>query len=144
MPGAAPTYKRGYGFYPLAATWDATREPLVALIRPGNAGSGTAADPITVLDAALAPLPVDPHQREVLVRTDSAGCFHDFLDDCVTQGVRFILGHALTTDLAVTVIGRRRLPWVPTMTADGTAERDLGEVAGLTPSGDLTGWAGKP
>jgi transposase len=83
--GAAPTYKRGYGFYPLVATLDATGEPLVALLRPGNAGSGTAADPITVLDAALAQLPVDPHAQEVIVRTDSAGCSHDFLDHCTTQ-----------------------------------------------------------
>ena len=138
--GAAPTYKRGYGFYPLVATLDATGEPLVALLRPGNAGSGTATDHITVLDAALAQLPVDPHQREVIVRTDSAGCSHDFLDYCVTQGVPFIVGHALTADLAVTVIGRRRLPWVPAITADGTAEREVGEVAELTPYVDLTGW----
>ena len=138
--GAAPTYKRGYGFYPLVASLDATGEPLVALLRPGNAGSGTAADPITVLDAALAPLPVDPHQQEVIVRTDSAGCSHDFLGHCATQGVRFIGGHALTEDLAATVSGRRRRRWIPAVTADGTAERDVGEVAELTPYVDLTGW----
>ena len=88
-------------------------EPRVSLFRPGNWGSGTAADPITVLDAALAQLPVDPHQREVIFRTDSAGCSHDFLDYCVTQGARFILGHRLTADLPVTVtnaVGRRRIP----------------------------------
>lgn len=90
--GAAPTYKRGDGFYPLVATLDATGEPLVALLRPGNAGSGTAADPITVWDAALAPLPVDPHAQEVIVRTDSAGCSHKFLEYCVTTGARFIGG----------------------------------------------------
>ena len=78
--GAARTYKRGDGFYPLVATLDATGERLVALLRPGNAGSGTAADPITVWDAALAPLPVDRHAQEVIVRADSAGCSHDFLD----------------------------------------------------------------
>ncbi len=72
--GVAPTYKRGYGFYPLVATLDATGEPLVALLRPGNAGSGTATDHIRVLDAAPAQLPVDPQEQEVIVRTDSAGC----------------------------------------------------------------------
>ena len=138
--GAAPTYKRGYGFYPLVATLDATGEPLGALLRPGNAGSGTAVDHITVWDAALAQLPVDPHQQAVIVRTDSAGYSHDFLDYCTTQGVRFIVGHALTEDLAATVIGRRRLPWVPAITADGTAERDVGEVAEVTPYVDLSGW----
>ncbi|MGC8487671.1 MAG: IS1380 family transposase, partial [Clostridia bacterium] len=71
--GAASTSKRGYGFYPLVATLDATGEPLVALLRPGNAGSGTAADPIAVRDAALAQLPIDPRAQPVIVRTDSAG-----------------------------------------------------------------------
>jgi len=138
--GAAPTYKHGYGFYPLVATLDATGEPLAALLRPGNAGSGTAADHITVLDAALAQLPVDPQTQEVIVRTDSAGCSHAFLDHCVATGVRFIVGHALTEELAATVIGRRRLRWIPAVTADGTAERDVGEVAELTPYVDLSGW----
>ena len=69
---AAPTYKRGFGFYPLLAYLDRTGEPLAALLRPGNAGSGTAADHIAVLDAALAQLPVDPHTAEVIARTDSA------------------------------------------------------------------------
>ena len=57
---AAPTYKHGFGFYPLLAFLDATSEALAGLLRAGNAGSGTAADHITVLDAALGQLPVDP------------------------------------------------------------------------------------
>ena len=39
---AKATYKRGFGFHPLLAYLDATREPLACLLRPGNAGSGTA------------------------------------------------------------------------------------------------------
>ena len=49
---AAPTFKRGFGFHPL---WtfvdhgpDGTGEPLAVLLRPGNAGSNTAADHIAV------------------------------------------------------------------------------------------------
>ena len=138
--GARPTYKHGYGFYPLLATLDATGEPLAIQLRPGHAGSGTAVDHIQVLDAALAQLPVDPATETVIVRTDSAGCSHAFLAACDARGVRFIVGHPLTEELAATVIGRRRLRWVPAMTADGTAERDVGEVAELTPYGDLRGW----
>ncbi len=45
---AAPTYKRGFGFHPLLAYADhgdgGTGEPVAALLRPGNAGSNTAAD----------------------------------------------------------------------------------------------------
>ena len=37
--GAAPTWKKGYGFHPLGAWCANTREPLAMLLRPGNAGS---------------------------------------------------------------------------------------------------------
>ena len=73
---AAPTFKRGFGFHPILAFADhgtgGTGAPLAGILRPGNAGSNTAADHITVTDLALAQL--DPGQRaRVLVRTDSAG-----------------------------------------------------------------------
>ena len=59
--GAAPTFKRGFGHHPLWAFLDhgadGTGEPLAFLLRPGNAGSNTAADHITVTRAALAQLP---------------------------------------------------------------------------------------
>jgi hypothetical protein len=82
--GAAPTYKRGFGVDPLLAFLGATGEALAGLLRPGNAGAGTATDHVTVLDAALAQLPVDPEAVEVIARTDSAGLSHVFLDGCGT------------------------------------------------------------
>jgi hypothetical protein len=76
---AAPTFKRGFGFHPLCAFVDhgseGTGEPLAILLRPGNAGSNTAADHITVTRDALRQLPctakggpgrpesTDPHRR---------------------------------------------------------------------------------
>ncbi len=58
---AAPTFKRGFGFHPLCAFVDhgpdGTGEPLAMLLRPGNAGSNTAADHLVVIKAALAQLP---------------------------------------------------------------------------------------
>ena len=48
-------------------------------------------------------------------------------------------GPALTEDLVAAVIGRR-LPWIPAVTADGTAERDVGQVAEVTPYVDPSGW----
>ncbi|RBM17716.1 hypothetical protein DI005_20810 [Prauserella sp. PE36] len=55
--GAAATFKKGYGHHPLWAFVDrgpdGTGEPLAALLRPVNAGSNTAADPITVIRTAL-------------------------------------------------------------------------------------------
>jgi len=93
---------------------------------------------------ALAPLPVDPATQPVIVRTDRAGCSHAFLAACDARGARFLVGHPLTEDLAATVIGRRRWPWVSALTADGTAEREVSEVAEVTRYVDLRGWAGKP
>lgn len=41
--GAAATYKKGFGFYPMMSYLDATGVPLAGKLRPGTAGSGTAA-----------------------------------------------------------------------------------------------------
>ena len=53
---------------------DATAEPLAGLLRPGNAGSGTATDYVEVLDASLTQLPVSPRPTPIIARSDSAGC----------------------------------------------------------------------
>src|SRR5919198_5625096 len=66
--GAAGNYKGGYGFHPLQAYADQTREALGALLRPGNAGANTAADHMTVLDRALEQIPGQDIERlEILV-----------------------------------------------------------------------------
>ena len=55
---AAATWKHTFGFHPLLAFLDrpdiAAGEALAGLLRPGNAGSNTAADHVTVLGMALA------------------------------------------------------------------------------------------
>lgn len=137
---AAPTYKHGFGFYPLLAYLDATGEPLAGLLRPGNAGSGTAADHSTVLDAALFQLPVDPRTAEVIVRTDSAACSHEFLNACRERAVRFVVGHALTADLARVVVQVPQSRWIPAISADGVDEREGAEVAEISDLVDLSGW----
>ncbi len=55
--GARGNFKGGFGYHPLGAWLDNTGEALAAVLRPGNAGSNTAADHLTVLDAALCQLP---------------------------------------------------------------------------------------
>ncbi len=86
---AAPTFKRGFGFHSLWSFIDhgpaGTGEPAAPMLRPGNAGSNTAADHKQVLHDALAQLPWQPlwrAGRKVLVRTDSGGGTHEFLDYC--------------------------------------------------------------
>lgn len=137
---AAPTYKHGFGFYPLLAYLDRTAEPLAGLLRPGNAGSGTAADHTAVLDAALAQLPVDPRTREVIVRTDSAALSHEFLEACRERSVRFVVGHALSADIARIVVQVPPARWSAAISADGMDEREGAEVAEVTDLVDLSAW----
>ena len=138
--GAAATYKKGFGFHPLLSFLDATAEPLAGLLRPGNAGSGTAGDYIVVLEASLAQLPVSPDKEEIIVRSDSAGCSHDFLNACHKRNVRFCVGQALTETMAQAVISLPRRAWVPATTADGSDLREGAEVAEITDQVDLSGW----
>jgi hypothetical protein len=137
---AAPTYKRGFGFHPLNAYLDATGEALAARLRPGNAGSGTATDHIAVLDDALAQLPVDPTVTEVIVRTDTAGLSHDFVEHCRARQVRFVCGHQLRDDIANVLVSLPETVWAPAITADGAELRDGAEVTEITELVDLSGW----
>jgi hypothetical protein len=137
---AAPTYKRGYGFHPLLAYLDATGEALAGLLRPGNAGSGTAADHVTVLHDALAQLPVDPAETEVIVRADSAGWSHGFVEACRERRVRFVIGHRLTVDIANVLVSLPEAAWQPAISADGAEWRDNAEVVEITDHVDWTGW----
>jgi hypothetical protein len=137
---ATPTYKRGFGFYPLLAYLDATGEALAGLLRPGNAGSGTAEDHIVVLEAALRQLPVDPHSDEVILRTDAGGTSHALAKACRERGVRFIGGHRLTAALARTIMEIPKNRWMRAISADGTEERDTGEVAEITDLVNLKRW----
>ncbi|GGP65309.1 hypothetical protein GCM10010287_40100 [Streptomyces variabilis] len=58
---ATATWKKTCGHYPLMAFVDhgsaGSGEPVAGLLRPGNAGSNTAADHITTAQLALAQLP---------------------------------------------------------------------------------------
>ncbi len=137
---AAPTYKRGFGFHPLVAYLDATGEALAVLLRPGNAGSADAADHVAVLDAALAQLPVDPTETEVIARADTAGCSHEFLDACRARQVRFVVGHPLTQDVANVLVNVPKQRWQNAISADGLDEREGCEIAEVTDLVNLSGW----
>lgn len=138
--GAAPTYKRGFGFHPLVAYLDATGEALAAKLRPGNAGSNTAADHVEVLDAALFQLPVDPHDSQVIARTDSAALTHGFIDACRARGVRFAVGHDLTAPIRIACVSVPKRRWQPAITADGVDEREDAQVAEITDLVGLSRW----
>jgi hypothetical protein len=138
--GAAPTYKRGYGFHPLLAFLDGTGEALAGILRPGNAGSNTAADHITVLTMALTQLPVDPTVVEVVARADSAGLTHGFIDACVTANVAFSVGHDLTEPVRTACLSIPAGAWRPAITADRSDYRDDADIAEITTMVNLSAW----
>ena len=76
--GAEPNFK-GFGLHPLLAYCDNTGEPLAGLLRPGSAGSNTAADHLTVLGAAITALP-PAFRRRLMVTRDGAGASHDLIE----------------------------------------------------------------
>lgn len=137
---AAPNYKRGFGFYPIVAYLDATGEALAGLLRPGNAGSGTAADHIDVLDASLVQLPVDPHEHEVVVRTDAGGTSYALAEAARARHVRFVGGVVMKAALAAIVTNIPKNRWKTAISADGSEERETGEVAEITDLVDLARW----
>jgi Transposase DDE domain group 1 len=138
--GAAGTYKGSYGFHPLQAYADETREALGALLRPGNAGANTAADHQAVLDLALAQIPACHIERiEILVRADTAGATHDLLDYCREHGLRFSVGYELTERVRAAILDIPEDAWVTALDQDGSA-RANGEVAEITERVDLSSW----
>jgi hypothetical protein len=129
---AAPTWKRGFGFHPLLAYLDATGEALAGVLRAGNAGSGTATDHIDVLGDALAQLPLDATTTEVIVRSDSAGWSHGFVNECRDRHVHFVIGHQLTVEIASVLIDLPKRAWSPAITADGSDWREHAELCEIT------------
>jgi hypothetical protein len=130
---ATPTYKRGFGFYPIVAYLDATGEALGGLLRSGNAGSNNAADHLEVLDRSLAQLPVDPADIEMLVRTDTAGATHDFVDGCRDRGVRFSIGLPIDVRVREALCLAQEEDWGPAVETDGSARKGawVTELTGL-------------
>jgi hypothetical protein len=92
------------------------------------------------LDAALAQLPVDPTEVEMIARADSAGCSHGFLDACRTRHVRFVVGHRLTAEIAQILVAAPKRRWTPAVSPDGTELREHAQVIEITDHIDLSGW----
>jgi hypothetical protein len=135
--GAAPTWKKGYGFHPLAAWCANTRECLHMLLRPGNAGSNTFIDHKEVLAAALRQVPARS-RRAILVRVDGAGASHDLIAHLLslTTPRKKVLFTCGWTIMAADEDAIRQVPedaWKPGICQDGKAEedKDAAEITGL-------------
>jgi Transposase DDE domain group 1 len=143
---AKPTFKKGYGFHPLCVFADhgpaGTGEPLAILLRPGNAGSNTAADHISVLRQAFTQLPGLRSSRpgkKVLVRVDGAGHSHQLIGWLTGQRVQYSLGWTLPGDAGDLIEKIPASMWQPAYDADGDI-RDGAWVAELTGLLDLGSW----
>lgn len=148
---AAPTFKRGFGYHPLCAFLDhgseGTGEPLAIHLRPGNAGSNTAADHITITRQALAQLPAGllssggRGSKKVLIRTDGAGGTKGFVKWLTGQRLAYSVGFTLpanTPDLLERIDEAKT--WTPAYDTDTDGIRDGAWVAELTGLLDLQGW----
>jgi hypothetical protein len=121
----------------MLAFCDNTGEFLAATLRRGNAGSNTAADHISVLDAALMQLP-DAHRygTPILVRADTAGCTQEFLAHL--RGLRdqavsceFSVGWAIRDKERVAIMALPKAVWADAINADG-GHRDGAGLAEIT------------
>jgi hypothetical protein len=151
---AAATWKRTYGFHPLLCFLDrpeiAGGEALAGLLRPGNAGSNTAADHVTVLDMALAslpeqarPRPGDPAGPHLVARSDSAGATHAFADACRERGVQFSFGFPVDARIQKVVDlipDDCSAPAIEDTTRSADGLRDGAWVTEITSLVDLAGW----
>lgn len=138
--GAAGTFKRGFGFHPLLAYLDGSREALAGVLRPGNAGANTAADHIEIVELALEQLPrAVVETAELVVRTDSAAATHEFTDELRAARVRFLMGYDLTGGVRDAILGLPETAWRPAIRQDGQV-RDGAWVAELTHRLDLASW----
>jgi hypothetical protein len=157
---ATSTWKKTFGHHPLLGFVDhgagGAGEPVAELLRPGKAGSNTAADHVTVFDAALAQIPQtlrtpdEAGRIPVLVRTDAAGATHQFAKHLAATGVGFSLGANLGhVDVHTALAQLPAAAWTPAYQATKPRAgqqgprielRDGAWVAELTGLVDLSAW----
>ena len=141
---AAPTWKKTFGFHPLTVFADhgagGSGEPLAIMLRPGNAGSNTAADHIQAARLALAQLPARLRRR-VLIRADSGGGTHEFLGWLTRPGRRlaYSVGFPMTDEVQDAILAIPARAWTPAYDAAGQV-RPGAWVAEITGMLDLGSW----
>jgi hypothetical protein len=147
---AAPTWKKTFGFHPLTCYLDrpeiASGEALAAMLRPGNAGSNTAADHVSVLEMSIQSLPAyarpvkgDLSSARYVVRSDSAGATHEFAKAVHEAGMGFSFGFAVTAEVREAILAVAKGSWRRAREEDGSA-RQGAWVAEITRFLDLRRW----
>jgi len=136
---ARGNFKGGFGHHPLGAWLDNSNEALAIVLRPGNAGSNTAADHLTVLDQALTQIPDRWRSKKVLVRADGAGYSHALIAALSQQGLDFSVGYPVTEAVRDAIRLVPKWAWQAANNSDGGLREhaDVVEVTGLL---DLSHW----
>lgn len=135
---ARPTFKKGFGFHPLLAFVDhgdgGSGEMLACLLRPGNAGSNTAADHKSVIAEALDQVGMGSRPgRKVLVRIDGAGGTKKTLQELVKRRVSYSVGFTLPQNTSELFGLIPKHVWEPAYNSDGEIREgaDVAELTGL-------------
>ena len=110
------------------------------MLRPGNAGSNTAADHIEAARLALAQLPRQLRGR-VLIHADSGGGTHEFLQWLTARSrwLRYSVGMTITEDMQAAILKVPTSAWTPAYDGEGQV-RDGAWVADITGLLDTGGW----
>jgi Transposase DDE domain group 1 len=140
--GAAVNFKGGFGFHPLLAYLDGSREALAGMLRPGNAPSHSAADQIAVLDDALGQLPRDvvgDLDTEIVLRADAAGSARALCQAARDARINYLVGFDLTKQVRRAILSLPEDAWRPALRQNGQ-ERDGAHVAEITDMLDFYDW----
>ncbi len=117
--GAAGNFKGAYGFHPMLAYCDETRESMAALLRPGNAGANIATDQIAVAEAALEQIPKSQIETiDVLLKVDSAGACHRLMDWAHDANVSFSVALDLREKIRKQIVQIPDSDWVAAVDQD--------------------------
>jgi hypothetical protein len=148
---AAATYKRGFGFNPLAVWCDNTKEPLAAMLRPGNAAPHNVDDHLELLEQAVRSVPPEyalGHEEDddralvvhpILIRADSAGASHRFVQSLSIANFDYSIGFPISGSVRDALLLAQEEDWVRA-TEVGGGIRDGAEVIELTEVVELKGW----
>lgn len=141
--GATATFKKTFGFHPLAAWCANTQESLAMLLREGRAGSNTAADHLRVLSDALAQVPGSAHAK-ILIRLDGAGATHELLEhieklNTARRTVRYLVGWTVTDADEHAIATLPGQAWEAALRQDGEVQEGYA-IAELTGLNTRTGW----
>jgi hypothetical protein len=144
--GAAGTYKKHvFGLHPILVSCVNTGEVLAVLLRPGNAGSNTAADHIAVLGEAVAQLP-PAYRKRIIFRADGAGATKELLVWIKAEAARrgytwhYSVGFDVTEAVRDAIVDVPARVWAPALTSHGQVRRSaqVTEITGLLTLPD--GW----